>query len=137
MKKIIDMIIGKEEPTLKALIIYPTRKMSLIKIPAEKETFSVEGTNKAYRVDPDCIYYFKGFNVLIYLANVPQPIRFEENKIFCEYNAQEFKALLENKAITELLTANDEKQVDIMMIIIIGVVLLFGVIAFFYMRGGF
>lgn len=96
-------------PKLKALMFFPNKEIRLLTVKPEQNTFTVG--KSSYIVDEKAIYFFNKQPLLIYVQGTTSPVLISVDKSEASLRASEIKAVLETKAVEQILTAagGDEK----------------------------
>jgi len=128
--------------TLKAIIVYPSKKVLMRKVDDSVNTFSIgEGALKrSFQIDEKAIYFFKKEPLLFYHSNSASPIIIDENDLDSSMSSSEFTSIIESKAVRDLLTGHEQGIFNMTIILsaisAIGVLLLLGMQSGFISFGG-
>ena len=131
-----------KKSVLKAIIVYPSKKVVMVKVDEQKTTFTQgEGKNaKSYVVDEKAIYFFNKEPLLFYHANNPSPILISVEGQHNSMTSSEFQSVLESKAVQELLHSEPENVLNMSLILAIantiGILVIIGINAGYINLGG-
>lgn len=96
---------------LSVLFIYPNKDVDIFQINATQKLWknTNETDQTAYIIDETAIYFWKKKPILLYRHGVASPIRFgDAGEVEYALKAEEIKAVIESKAVNDLLTAGDD-----------------------------
>lgn len=122
---------GKKKEFLRAIIVYPNKRVVMQKVEGDKPTFSVSDgqIKRSYAVDQKAVYFFEKQPLLFYVSGESSPLMIGNNGIVPTMSSAEFTSILESKAVNDLLEASKGNNWDwhfiASLVSAIGVILLF------------
>lgn len=90
-------------PKLKALMIFPSKEIRIMDVKINDNTFMFE--KDTYIVDEKAIYFFKKQPFLFYVKGTTSPLLIRHDGADSSLRATEIRAVLESKAVQQILTA--------------------------------
>lgn len=100
-----------EHREINVLFLYPNKDINIFQIDATKKlwTNKDETDKTAYIIDETAIYFWKKKPIILYRHGVAAPIIIgEAGEVEYALKADEIKAVIESKAVNDLLTAGDD-----------------------------
>lgn len=122
---------GKKKHFVRAIIVYPNKRVVMKKVEGDKPTFAVSDgeIKRSYAIDQKAVYFFEKEPLLFYNSGGSSPIIFSDTGLKPVMSSAEFTSILESKAVNDLLEASKGQQWDwhfiASMVSAVGVILLF------------
>lgn len=111
----------KKKKFLKAIVVYPNKKVEMLKVDSNAPTFEItkDGMSNNFVIDPKAIHFFNEEPLLFYNAQHASPIVLSENgTLLASMSSAEFRSVIKSSAIRDLLTAATGGGWDIQFIMI-------------------
>lgn len=126
--KLARAVLNYNKPSIKAIVINPTKRVEQVKVYPEDKRFVHE--KNTYIVDERALYFFNKEPVMFYIVGNASPLIFsEERGVLNGLDSRELTSIIETRAVHDLLTAttNDDKGMMFYMVAatLAGVVLIF------------
>lgn len=128
--------IGEKKKFLKAIIVYPNKRVKMKNIEGDNPTFTISDgqIKRTYTIDPKAIYFFDNQPLLFFNSSTSSPFLITPKDISLTMDSSEFQSIIESKAVSELLEASKGTGMDLHFIA--SIVSAVGVILLLLTSGG-
>lgn len=99
---------GKKKKFLKAIIVYPNKRVEMKKIDGNMPTFTINDgqMKRKYVIDQKAIYFFNEEPLLFFNSMSASPFLILDDSLDYTMSSSEFQSIIESKVVPELLEAS-------------------------------